>query len=686
MTKSVRNCTSESSAGAERPRIGPFRRPGLPLSGLLLCGLLLCGFLIPASTAWPLSGLSLDVLVGFNGRFKEGHWTPLLITLSNRGPRVDGRLRVELTRGDAYRNDERRILFEKRLLLPESSTKRYSFVVPIEKAYRPLRLAVIENEEEILEEMVDVDGMETTGRIVLGLSREASLDLLSVLSTNVPQLENPDRIRVIYPLVEYLPASWAAFDAVEAVIFHNAPLDSLREEQVEALEKWVAGGGTVVVSGGPHLAPSTARALGRLLPVDVVGQAVIRDPYALERRFGGDLDDREPLVVTLSTVKSGEILLEQDGVPLLVEESRGRGRVVFLAFDHASHPIRTWEGAADLWRTVLPDLRAAAPSSPPEEREPVFAEPEPEEEPSLLSAALSVPIRHFPSHLVVIGLLGVYLAALFALLRRRSRVSRAVGIAASLALAAALALGSYLAFDRWLLKRDILYADLSVVTTSPGMQWAELRKEISLLSALPQTHSVTLEGEGYLLDPRGADGLIQTERGETVVSGIALAPWAVRRFTAETVVPFPSEGGAVRDGGLLRIRLENRAPYPIRDAVFVYRGVPYFAGDIQTGEEIREDFRMTQDPGNLRESVTLETVFREEDTSTQIHVALLERLLRLPEWNYADRPDIVLLIGRLEETPRRAAPATRFVHESRHTIVGFIFSPGSGDREAHRGA
>ena len=51
--------------------------------------------------------------------------------------------------------------------------------------------------------------------------------------------------------MEFLPASWAAFDGVEAVIFHNAPLDSLGEAQVGAMEKWVAGGGTVVVSGGP---------------------------------------------------------------------------------------------------------------------------------------------------------------------------------------------------------------------------------------------------------------------------------------------------------------------------------------------------------------------------------------------------------------------------------------------------
>jgi len=99
----------------------------------------------------------------------------------------------------------RRIFFEKRLLLPGSSTKRYSFVVPIEKSYRPLRIAVLQDGDRLAEETIDLQGRRVSDRIVLGLSREASLDVLSVLSTNAPHLETPERSASSIPWSSFFP-------------------------------------------------------------------------------------------------------------------------------------------------------------------------------------------------------------------------------------------------------------------------------------------------------------------------------------------------------------------------------------------------------------------------------------------------------------------------------------------------
>jgi hypothetical protein len=48
------------------------------------------------------SSLGLDILVGFNGLFRAGRWTPLRVTVMNIGRAIQGRLQIAVTRYDPF--------------------------------------------------------------------------------------------------------------------------------------------------------------------------------------------------------------------------------------------------------------------------------------------------------------------------------------------------------------------------------------------------------------------------------------------------------------------------------------------------------------------------------------------------------------------------------------------------------
>lgn len=631
-------------------------------AGIFRVVLLLCGPLFFAAPVQAVSPLSVDVLVGFNGRFKAGHWTPVQIIVDNRGPRIEGVLRLEVVRGDAYRSSIERIHLERPLLLPRDSTKRYSFTVPVEDAYRPLNLKLLHGGQIAFSEEIDLRGGEIVERLILALSRDVSLDFLGLLAPAVPGRMDPNRIRVIYPRIEFLPVSAGGYDGVEAVIVHNA--GGLTDIQAEALERWVASGGTLIVSGGDHL--PAAGALESLLPVRIIGQSRLEDFTSFGERFGSPLRSDEPLILTLADAADGTVLLSQGGIPLLVEESRGRGRIVFMAFDFASHPIQTWEGKFDLWRFLLP-RETAPPEAETGQAESRGSGP--------ILPMLAVPISYFPSHLVLLGICGFYLLALWLIFRRPSTVGALAKIGLAAVLSLALTGSSYSLFNRRLLKTDVLYADVTVLNTAAGRGWAEARKEIAFISALPGSYSVSIGKGGFLLDQGGADGLTVTEGDGITVGDIRVDPWRLRRFSMTSVLRFPSGGGAAIDGGLLRVAVENRSSGAIREAVWLYRGVPYFVGDIRPGEKVSEDFRMFRNAATFGEEVTIGSLFSDEDMETRMKVAILDHLLGQPEWDHSEEPDTALLIGWLDDPPAGSVPDSRFVHEYRYTVAAFILRP-----------
>ena len=73
--------------------------------------------------------------------------------------------------------------------------------------------------------------------------------------------------------------------------------------------------------------------------------------------LGGEpIKDTGPWLVSQAALADGNLVADQDGVPLIAAVRRGSGTVLYLAMDPTAEPLRSWAGTpasgATCWRTA----------------------------------------------------------------------------------------------------------------------------------------------------------------------------------------------------------------------------------------------------------------------------------------------------------------------------------------------
>ncbi|MEN3002262.1 MAG: hypothetical protein ABDI19_10545 [Armatimonadota bacterium] len=163
---------------------------------------------------------------------------------------------------------------------------------------------------------------------------------------------------VAYCRPELFPPSTVACSGVSVIVL-GAGAERLSGEQWRALLDWVKLGGTLIVPGGPGALYLQHPALRPLLPVQVQGLGELASLDAVGA-FTGQNPPIGRAAVTLSQpAPDGEVLLQQNGVPLIARRPYGLGAIVFLAFSPWDQPMRSYNGSPAFWQRLLrlvPDL------------------------------------------------------------------------------------------------------------------------------------------------------------------------------------------------------------------------------------------------------------------------------------------------------------------------------------------
>lgn len=351
------------------------------------------------------AGAAVDIqaALGFSGAYRLGAWTPLTVTLENRGASAGGHLEVRVPDGDelggrAFLNIHRRTVD-----LPGGSRKRFHFTVYLKSFSEPLEIRLRSgNAEPLAHKSVDLRTGVTNARIVLVLGRDADLDHLNDARGR--------RLRVLYPRPERLPEHWAGYDGVAALVLHGLSLEGLSSRQHSALTKWLAGGGVLAVSGGPDYGLLRTPRLAMLLPGLPLGLVSLPDGEAAGIAFGAPLPTRRPFHVNLVPQFEGRVRYRAGRTPLVIERSFGRGRVLYLTFDISRHPFDGWPGMAGLWHTLL--------ELPPPES--LSARLMRREESSALPGLIQIAPLSFPGHPLLLVFITLYLGCMAAVFHLRS--------------------------------------------------------------------------------------------------------------------------------------------------------------------------------------------------------------------------------------------------------------------------
>jgi len=293
--------------------------------------------------------LQVSVEAGYGGSAKEGRWFPVKVTLSNPGDDVSGELAL-YSEGESGN-----VAYAKAVDLPRGSTKTVWFALPGRPSHvGGQHLVFHEGGVERGKEVPFAQGkasvaplMAPADALFVGvLARDPdTLNFLTLFNQRGMQVDTT------HYTVDSFPWDATMLDGLDVVAINDAAVDTLTEAEASELRAWVARGGRLLLAGGAGFAK--AAALSALSPVDVTGTAAVTALPSFEEAAGERLAFASPFTVSAGTVREGETLFEEDGIPLVVTDRYGSGQVTYIAYDLALQPLASWSGNLKLWERIL---------------------------------------------------------------------------------------------------------------------------------------------------------------------------------------------------------------------------------------------------------------------------------------------------------------------------------------------
>lgn len=333
--------------GLRSERIKGVRRLLLLLLALCMTFQIMAGTVGAAPAA---SGVELQIQTGIDGKMKEGRWFPVKFTLTSPHEDISGDLVVQV----ASQTGGKDITYVKHVELPRQSTKTVWMALP------GMTLNSRNNVVKLYQGPVE-------GGTLVPISKGSNyIETVSVRSTQVGVLaRDPDTLNFLSLLntqgydvsvsrlnVADFPAETMMLDGLDAIAINDIATDQLSPEQVQAINGWVARGGSLILAGGAGYA-KTAKAFESLSPVTYQDTISLSKLGSLENLAAKELTLTEPFTVSSAAVKSGNVLAQEGQVPLLVSKEVEKGRVWYAGYDLSLQPLASWTGNPKLWEQVL---------------------------------------------------------------------------------------------------------------------------------------------------------------------------------------------------------------------------------------------------------------------------------------------------------------------------------------------
>lgn len=572
---------------------------------------------------WPslaIAQVTMQVELGLQGTVRLEKWNPVTIHLHNTGPPVVGTLGVRVWRGSEFRQDQHVTTFTQPIELPYRSRKQLSFDVPITSITHPIEIVLEENKQVLLEQQFNLRETLNAEHIILGITHNLGLDFLATSFQR--------HTRVVYLSPRDLPRRWTGYDSVSAIVVKGVSLQALDQRQATALRHWIARGGNLIVSGDAQYALLQEPLLRELLPVAALGVQQLEGLPAFAERYGLPMP-AIPLLAVRSTLRHGRLLAGTDDLPLLAERDFGKGRILFLAVDYAAEPLASWRGNSDLWKEML---------QPPEQIDfsGVFAELGLLDAEHPILKLLRRPILEYPRHSMLSVFLLAYcggLALLFWRLGKLRAAYRRYWLSIGLLVIAA----SGLAFSQFAehgLRRRVMIHDLTTVEVLRDTGYAHMQSYTGLFSPrggrynLRFQHPETAFQHTFYRGDRLIEAAIEaTVKQPFVLRGITLAPWTLRIFSTESIVPSPIRVKAQRYATGLTIRAKNESDTPLQGVVVIYQGKIFSLGAITPGQELFQELYASEQIPETKHGTVWQALFKRRPANGRARYDFLQEAI-----------------------------------------------------------
>jgi len=595
-------------------------RPDARLLRLLVSAVLLAGFFMPAARA---DGPTLTAKFGVAGRYRPGGWCLVTVGVQNPGSdTLSGQLQVVATSetarspyGRAGRQDTSTAVFACPVSVPGGSAAPHFYPLylrGIDPGQADLTvqlaegrergdgrvLASINNQNQNTSQAFTGNPLAPSDSLLVGFGGDPgaftflggrSLPLSAAaarpLNPNgrgfAANIGTPTTVQVAEAATAAdLPDKAAGYSDVQAFLLRSdAPIEAMTEAQSDALRGWVAGGGHLIVCGGPDATRLGAAFFSGLLPA-TVSAATASGALTLAAK-------PLPGVRVLQAAPGGGAQI--------VSGPYGAGTVTLTAFDPTATAYRTANiTLPPVWQTLLFSQTPAASSvlNMTAFREENYGAVYYGSSPPLLSeAVMRGPSLDAPGTSVIAIFLLVYLIVLvpvnYFVLKRFDRKELAwVTIPALVFVFAAGTFGVGYAAKGG----SVFVNRAALVETNAGQTQAGVYSEVGLFSPHRTTYDIALSGDNLLAavpNPgmsygRGSGDesqffgpvqFVETQAGVSLPS-TPVNMWAMRAFDTQSTTDL---GGAI-DGTLsdniasVKGTLVNHTAYALTNCAVLYAG------------------------------------------------------------------------------------------------------------------
>ncbi len=521
--------------------------------------------------------ITMTMQAGFDGRFRDSEWMPVIVHVTNSGDPIQGALVVRPETSGAGITST----FSAPVDLPAGANQTVTLYVNARAYAAQVRVELIDTAGVIVSAVsapIRVVNALDWLSVVVSTSAAGTVDVTGAKAGGYDAYQANWRVQDI-------PDRADALMAVDLMLFSDVDSGQLSTAQRAAVADWVAEGGHLVVTGG---APwqSTAAGLTDLLPLQPNGSASVASltPLADWLKTGAPAALDLPTVVATGALASDARVLvsSADQTPLLARRTRGGGMVDYLTADPNSQPLRGWGGLSDLWLT-LRSTEGVKPSwaygvtnwdaaGSATEILPGF---------NLLPDAL--PLCGFLA--LYIGLIGPLNYAILSRLNRRELAWVTIPLLIVIFSGLAWALGFNLRGTEATLSR------LTVVRSWPDAERAQVNELTGLLSPRRAAYTLSLNDNGLLqpiLRPPTRSGLLGSDVQASVdirqsdvfrATDFLVDASFIAGFNATAEIDRPAIDGSATisyegDGGQQRARgsVRNSSDQTLNDAVILARG------------------------------------------------------------------------------------------------------------------
>ncbi|QDT79911.1 hypothetical protein Mal35_33800 [Gimesia maris] len=322
----------------------------------------------PACAAEQKSG-SLEITnlqVGFDGLYKVGRWVPVYLELTTDSPR-DVQLSVIARSPDGNPTEVPSQVYS----LKTPGTHRLFSKFKTGLLDSPLKVRLRDAQtQSILKEFSFTPRSSQNQFTGIGLKQSVELwamigSVAGLEPVSPDSLSDLDRNRDEYAaLIEdqsSLPESPYGYDTLDTLVVDA--VFSQEPRQNEAIRKWVANGGHLVLCVGADIEAYQQSQYASWVPVKTLGTTSVRDLSSLELYAAVRSRIRGVATASRIEISTGEILATGLDGPLLVRVPYGLGIVTFLALDLNTSPLINWDGLNNLSRKLATRAKQPIASS-----------------------------------------------------------------------------------------------------------------------------------------------------------------------------------------------------------------------------------------------------------------------------------------------------------------------------------